>query len=77
MQQVRGHHQAMVNEESAQVEAIEEGLQTQLWAGNFDYDMFIAATDAACAMSGNPAYDLSGIDVRTSLYEGALTLFRQ
>jgi hypothetical protein len=75
LQQVHGHHQAAVNEEAAQVEAIVEGLQTQLWAGDFDHDAFIAAADAACAARGKPTFNWSGIDARTSLYDSAQALF--
>ncbi|WP_229507185.1 hypothetical protein [Pseudoduganella rivuli] len=77
VRQVHSYDQATVDIEAAQVEAIVEGLQTQLWAGDFDNETFMAAAEAACAARGKPAYDLSGIDVRTSLYERALALFRQ
>ena len=74
MQQIHGNDHAAVDEEAAQVEAIVEGLQTQLWAGGFDHEMFVAAADAACAARGKRAYDLSDIDVRASLYDRALAL---
>lgn len=77
MEQVHGYDQSSVDAEAAQVEAIVEGLQTQLWAGDFDHETFIAAAEAACAARGKRPYDLSGIDVRANLYERALALFQQ
>jgi hypothetical protein len=36
--------------EVAQAESVVEGLQTQLWAGEFDVDAFLAGVSGACAM---------------------------
>ena len=36
--------------EVAQAESVVEGLQTQLWAGEFDLDAFLAGVSGACAM---------------------------
>jgi hypothetical protein len=36
--------------EVAQAESVVEGLQTQLWAGDFDVDAFLAGVSGACAM---------------------------
>lgn len=36
--------------EVAQAESVVEGLQTQLWAGEFDMDAFLAGVSGACAM---------------------------
>ena len=34
----------------AQAESVVEGLQTQLWAGEFDYEAFLSGVSGACAM---------------------------
>jgi hypothetical protein len=36
--------------EVAQAESVVEGLQTQLWVGEFDVDAFLAGVSGACAM---------------------------
>jgi hypothetical protein len=38
--------------EVAQAESVVEGLQTQLWQGEFDFAAFIAGIQGACAMRG-------------------------
>ncbi|CAN7565062.1 hypothetical protein LJR289_003997 [Pseudoduganella sp. LjRoot289] len=63
-----------VQQEAVQVEAIVEGLQTQLWAGSFDLDAFLLAANSACEARGKPPFDLSGIDVHACLYQRAQAL---
>ncbi|MES2261457.1 MAG: hypothetical protein V4724_23310 [Pseudomonadota bacterium] len=75
--QAHGHGNPAMKEQAVQVEAIVAGLQIQLWAGRFDHAAFVTAAGAACAARGQPAYDLAGIDVRTTLYERALALNAQ
>ncbi len=38
--------------EVAQAESVVEGLQTQLWNGEYDFSAFIAGVQGACAMRG-------------------------
>ncbi len=66
-----------VEEQAVQVDAIVEGLQTQLWAGSFNLDVFLQAANTACAARGKPPFDLSGIDVHTCLYQRAQALHNQ
>ena len=63
--------------QAVQVEAIVEGLQTQLWAGSFDLDSFLLAANTACTARGTPPFDLSGIDVHACLYQRAHALHLQ
>jgi hypothetical protein len=65
------------DQQAAQVEAIVEGLQTQLWCGNFDLQDFLEAANSACAARGHPPFDLSGIDVHATLYQRAQALHAQ
>lgn len=77
MQQVHDQNNAAVEEQAVQVEAIVQGLQTQLWAGAFDLDTFLDAATTACTARGKPAFDLSGIDVHATLFERAIALHRE
>ncbi|KQV90963.1 hypothetical protein ASD15_02595 [Massilia sp. Root351] len=65
------------HQQAAQVEAIVEGLQTQLWCGSFNLDAFLAAANSACAARGHRPFDLSGIDVHATLYQRAQALHAQ
>ena len=66
-----------LQQQAAQVKAIVEGLQTQLWRGSFDLDAFLAAANSACAARGHAPFDLSGIDVHATLYQRAQALHAQ
>ena len=66
-----------VETEAMQVEAIVEGLQSQLWAGHFDLDAFLDGAAAACAARDKPPYDFSAVDVKIALYDRALDLNQQ
>ena len=66
-----------VHRQAAQVEAIVEGLQTQLWCGSFDLGAFLEAANGACAARGHPPFDLAGIDVHACLYQRAQALHAQ
>lgn len=75
--EVQGTANPATEEQAVQVEAIVEGLQTQLWAGNFDLDTFLLAANTACEARGTPPFDLSGIDVHACLYQRAQALHAQ
>lgn len=74
LQTVHDSANPAVEEQAVQVEAIVEGLQTQLWAGSFDLDAFLLAANSACAARGKAPFDLSGIDVHACLYQRAQAL---
>ncbi|KQW96405.1 hypothetical protein ASC94_06005 [Massilia sp. Root418] len=73
----QGADNPAVPRQAAQVEAIVEGLQTQLWRGSFDLESFLAAANSACAARGHPPLDLAGIDVHACLYQRAQALHAQ
>jgi hypothetical protein len=77
MQTVHDAGNPAVHEQAAQVEAIVEGLQTQLWCGSFDLDAFLEAANSACAARGHAPFDLAGVDVHASLYQRAQALHAQ
>ena len=74
MQEVHAPASAAVEQQAAQVEAIVEALQTQLWAGYFDRQAFIEGANAACAARGKLAYDFGSFDVEALLYQTAIQL---
>jgi hypothetical protein len=74
MEAVHDIGNAAIHQQAVQVEAVVEGLQTQLWAGSFDLDVFIDAVNGACAARGQPPFNMAGIDVQSSLYGEALAL---
>ena len=63
--------------EAVQTEAIVEGLQAQLWQGEFDEDAFLEGAALACHARDKQPFDFSAFDVRSCLYERALALHRQ
>ncbi len=65
--------------EAVQAEAIVEGLQSQLWSGQFDLDAFLAGAASACAARDQPPFDFSrlDIDLKRALYDRALELHQQ
>jgi len=65
--------------EAVQVEAIVEGLQTQLWAGAFNEQAFLDGAAAACTARNKPPFDFSqlALDLKTALYDRALALHQQ
>lgn len=77
MESVHDKNNAQVSAEAVQVEAIVEALQTQLWAGQFDTEMFIYAADMACAARNTEPYAFTGIDPATRLYKPALALAQE
>jgi hypothetical protein len=77
MQAVHDASNPAVREQAAQVEAIVEGLQTQLWCGSFDLDAFLEAANSACTARGHAPFDLAGVDVHASLYQRAQALHAQ
>jgi len=71
---VHGSDQAKVDLEAAQVEAVVEALQTQLWAGAFDLEQFNEGIRTACASRLKDAPDLRAFDVREILFKSAYEL---
>lgn len=59
--------------EVAQAESVVEGLQTQLWAGAFDYAAFHAGVAGACAMRG-VAVPVISEDDGQSMFDAAVRL---
>lgn len=74
MESVHDKSKPQVSVEAVQVEAIVEALQTQLWAGKFDTEMFIYAADMACTARNTIAYSVNGLDLEGMLYKPALAL---
>ena len=68
-----------VNDEAVQIEAIVEGLQSQLWSGAFDLDAFLSGAASACAVRNRPPFDFGSIslDLKSVLYDRALALNEQ
>ena len=62
--------------EVAQAESVVEGLQTQLWQGVFDFSMFIAGVEGACAMRGVAVPRISEADGQ-AMFDTALRLNEQ
>ena len=60
----------------AQAESVVEGLQTQLWQGVFDFSMFIAGVEGACAMRGVAVPTISEADGQ-AMFDTALRLNEQ
>lgn len=77
MESVHDKNNAQVSAEAVQVEAIVEALQTQLWAGQFDTEMFIYAADMACTARNTDPYSFAGIDPETRLFQAALALTQE
>ncbi len=74
MEQIHDVSNAKVGIEAVQVEAIVEALQTQLWAGEFDQEMFTYAAEMACSARNTAAYVFQEIDLKLSLFDTAKTL---
>lgn len=64
-------------QDAVQAEAIVEGLQTQLRAGDFNQDAFLAGAALACAARDQTPFDFAPFDVKSCLYDRALALHRQ
>lgn len=77
MESVHDKNNAQVSAEAVQVEAIVEALQTQLWAGQFDTEMFIYAAEMACTARNTAPYSFAEIEPRTALFEPALALAQE
>jgi len=77
MDAVHDPENSRVETEAMQVEAIVEGLQSQLWAGSFDLGAFLDGAASACAARDKPPYDFSTIDIKASLFDRALDLNQQ
>ncbi|MBI3283907.1 MAG: hypothetical protein HYZ65_03525 [Burkholderiales bacterium] len=74
MEQVHDVHKHTVEREAIQVEAIVEGLQSQLWSGVFDPAAFLAGAHSACVARNQPGFDFSSLDAEALLYQPALAL---
>ena len=74
MESVHDKNNRQVSIEAVQVEAIVEALQTQLWAGQFDAEMFIYAADMACSARHTEPYSFDTYDPEVLLYQAALAL---
>lgn len=59
--------------EVAQSESVVEGLQTQLWQGEFDFNAFLAGVAGACAMRGVAVPTITEIDGQ-AMFETAVRL---
>ena len=77
MQAVHDPANPTVELEAVQAEAVVEVLQTQLWGGFFDLDAFMDGASSASAARGKAAFDFTGIDPQTVLYDRALTLLER
>lgn len=77
MEQIHDSSNAKVDIEAVQVEAIVEALQTQLWAGEFDQEMFIYAAEMACSARNTAAYVFLERDLKSSLFDAAKSLAEQ
>lgn len=75
--EVAGEVTADVTAEAVQVEAIVEALQTQLWAGEFDTEMFIYAADMACSARNTTPYSFAEVEPKTALFQPALALAKE
>ena len=62
--------------EVAQSESVVEGLQTQLWQGEFDFNAFLAGVSGACAMRGVAVPVISESDGQ-AMFEAAVRLNAQ
>jgi len=65
-----------VETEAVQAEAIVEGLQAQLWSGDFNQEAFLAGAASACTARNKPPFDFASlpIDLKATLYDRALAL---
>ena len=63
-----------VSVEAVQVEAIVEALQTQLWSGAFDEEMFLYAVEMACTARKTMAPVWQDENVKGLLFQRALEL---
>ena len=77
MQVVHDPANQTIATEAVQAEAIVEALQTQLWAGSFDLGAFMDGATSASAARGRTAFDFTGIDPQTTLYDCALGLLER
>jgi hypothetical protein len=59
--------------EVAQSESVVEGLQTQLWQGEFDFNAFLAGVAGACAMRGVAVPVISEADGQ-AMFDAAVRL---
>jgi hypothetical protein len=79
METVHDARNREVETEAVQAEAIVEGLQSQLWAGDFDLAAFLEGAASACAAREQPPFDFSrlDLDLKHALYDRALALNEQ
>ncbi|MBI3712669.1 MAG: hypothetical protein HY253_06875 [Burkholderiales bacterium] len=63
-----------VSVEAVQVEAIVEALQTQLWSGVFDQEMFLYAVEMACSARATAAPVWQDEGAKRLLFQRALEL---
>ena len=63
--------------EGAQVEALVEALQTQLWAGGFDAAAFLDGVTLACESRGVASPALGDVDFEAVLFDRAIDLNAQ
>lgn len=77
MESVHDKSNSQVSVEAVQVEAIVEALQTQLWAGQFDTELFIYAAEMACMARNTHAYSFEGLELVRLLYKPALALAKE
>lgn len=74
MQQAHEPGNPSVGIETAQVEAIVEALQTQLWSGQFVSEDFIDGMRTACVARDCPSLDFSLYEIESHWYVPALAL---
>lgn len=77
MQAVHHPDDPTIETEAVQAEAVVEALQTQLWAGGFDLDAFMAGAASASAARAKAGFDFTGIDPQARLYDRALALLER
>lgn len=77
MQTVHDTANPNIATEAVQAEAIVEALQTQLWGGSFDLEAFLEGVRSANAARGKPAFNFTGLDAQTHLYDAALALLER
>lgn len=77
MEEVHDVTNSKVSVEAVQVEAIVEALQTQLWSGTFDEEMFLYAVEMACSARGYEAPGWQCENLKGLLFQPALELAKE
>lgn len=77
MEEIHDATNPSVSVEAVQVEAIVEALQTQLWSGVFDQEMFLYAVEMACSARATVAPAWESASVKSLLFQRALELARE